>query len=1036
MIKRLSALLLAATMIFSALPLEAAMFSEPNAFGVPTPESILGIDAFGGEEVLPLAAACDHSQTYNAGYTAEYHVLRCNSCGEYIREPHSFGDYGYCEVCYYNQNDYSASVSFSVDIPVYALYGYSDYYMMLEYSAAREDEYLYDFSWAGAYLVVGSYTISLPSVYFNPGNTAKVRINLGDSVGWYNGTSLTIPYGTNALTMRFDIRVSDLREVNSSEDKVLAAFEQLKNSIKLTAYNESDDSEISGSTVYGSNCSMTYSDAALRCSVHRFSNRVCTVCGYAVPSFSNINLLDLMGLSETEMVNKINSWFGGACNINKNTGSTGTNAVSYYITLRNPEDPIDSINFSVGISNDIVFGVNMSYGFWGNTSVPSDFWSGIQLCDGIPVNVTCARLEALAASGKLTRNVYNITQAGLPKGAKQIGYGLQKQLNNTDYVTATWNIINYIYNSNGYELIPDEDLANRAPTNATATYYPYSKLPDFSNSKLNVLGLSEEEAVSAVLSAFPGASIVNGSSAYGSRMLMVNIYNIPLLYIYIVNGRAEYMTVPPTSVVNIGANSPIRSKLPNLIEGFNSKVTRAELQAMKDSDPSAYFFSTKADSLVAGGIQEIYAFTKGDVIMVYGYVNYTYSLENGKVTYRIDNNTVPFINEVRLVPNDYSNVYIADLIDTPANKIASVMNSMFNMDPIVVSYNSSSRYPYSANIAARDFTVSAAYADKVESISFNNGTALASTGYVSYPSGASIPNVYKKLPKITKDLPYILDSAQLKSDLSSSGYKYTVSEVSYVDYMASLGQNTVGSESVKDINKLKMNIYTVDIGNANVKFAYPNGYIAYDVDYSDGNVATPTNPHVVLYDSGVAVSVSCVIETKEPTALIPYAVTGGYIYIDPVTGEIVKADASVTEVVVPKEVDGVAVTGIGENAFSDTLLKSIEIPTSVTSIADSAFSNCPYLELIKYQGTEEMWDKLVGDDLDISDTVVVECRKFDLGDLNGDGRVDVQDGVLMQRILANLESNQDYKDRADLNGDGRVDVQDGVKMQRILANLE
>lgn len=68
--------------------------------------------------------------------------------------------------------------------------------------------------------------------------------------------------------------------------------------------------------------------------------------------------------------------------------------------------------------------------------------------------------------------------------------------------------------------------------------------------------------------------------------------------------------------------------------------------------------------------------------------------------------------------------------------------------------------------------------------------------------------------------------------------------------------------------------------------------------------------------------------------------------------------------------------------------------------------------------------------------ITVNRKVSKLGDINGDGKVDVQDVVLMQRILANLETNAIYRARADLNGDGKPDVQDGVKMQRILANLE
>ena len=50
------------------------------------------------------------------------------------------------------------------------------------------------------------------------------------------------------------------------------------------------------------------------------------------------------------------------------------------------------------------------------------------------------------------------------------------------------------------------------------------------------------------------------------------------------------------------------------------------------------------------------------------------------------------------------------------------------------------------------------------------------------------------------------------------------------------------------------------------------------------------------------------------------------------------------ELTIPAELDGHAVTGIGEKAFSLCLsLTSVTIPDSVTTIGESAFSSCPSL---------------------------------------------------------------------------------------------
>ncbi|MCE2604317.1 leucine-rich repeat domain-containing protein, partial [Pseudomonas aeruginosa] len=61
--------------------------------------------------------------------------------------------------------------------------------------------------------------------------------------------------------------------------------------------------------------------------------------------------------------------------------------------------------------------------------------------------------------------------------------------------------------------------------------------------------------------------------------------------------------------------------------------------------------------------------------------------------------------------------------------------------------------------------------------------------------------------------------------------------------------------------------------------------------------------------------------------LIP--VEGGSIYFDRNSGAIVDCDKGVTKAVVPAEVEGSAVTSIGERAFSDcAALEQVELPDS------------------------------------------------------------------------------------------------------------
>ena len=78
-----------------------------------------------------------------------------------------------------------------------------------------------------------------------------------------------------------------------------------------------------------------------------------------------------------------------------------------------------------------------------------------------------------------------------------------------------------------------------------------------------------------------------------------------------------------------------------------------------------------------------------------------------------------------------------------------------------------------------------------------------------------------------------------------------------------------------------------------------------------------------------------------------YAVTGGNIYFDTETGTVTGCDRSVTEAVIPAEIGGVSVTGIGSCAFREcTSLINITIPDSITTIGSSAFSGCTSLPSI------------------------------------------------------------------------------------------
>ena len=73
------------------------------------------------------------------------------------------------------------------------------------------------------------------------------------------------------------------------------------------------------------------------------------------------------------------------------------------------------------------------------------------------------------------------------------------------------------------------------------------------------------------------------------------------------------------------------------------------------------------------------------------------------------------------------------------------------------------------------------------------------------------------------------------------------------------------------------------------------------------------------------------------------------IYFDSSTGTITDADESLTSLAIPDEIDGVAVTKIGNSAFSGcTKLAELNLGTGITTIGSQAFMNCSSLTSVTF----------------------------------------------------------------------------------------
>lgn len=94
-------------------------------------------------------------------------------------------------------------------------------------------------------------------------------------------------------------------------------------------------------------------------------------------------------------------------------------------------------------------------------------------------------------------------------------------------------------------------------------------------------------------------------------------------------------------------------------------------------------------------------------------------------------------------------------------------------------------------------------------------------------------------------------------------------------------------------------------------------------------------------DTDVAAKPEQPTESPEPTpaAVFTYEVKNG-------TATLTSYVGGAAEVVIPDEIDGYAITAIGDNMFKDTGVVSVTLPASVTSIGWFAFYGCASLQTV------------------------------------------------------------------------------------------
>ena len=124
--------------------------------------------------------------------------------------------------------------------------------------------------------------------------------------------------------------------------------------------------------------------------------------------------------------------------------------------------------------------------------------------------------------------------------------------------------------------------------------------------------------------------------------------------------------------------------------------------------------------------------------------------------------------------------------------------------------------------------------------------------------------------------------------------------------------------------------------------------------------------------------------------------------------------------------------GIAGSAFKRcTGLTSVSIPDSVTSIGGYAFEDCTGLTIYGVPGSAA--EQYAND----NGFTFIEYVDAAIGDMTGDGKVNVRDVTAMQRHLAGLEElTDDRLALADVNTDGKVTIDDVTLLQRYLAEFD
>ena len=161
-----------------------------------------------------------------------------------------------------------------------------------------------------------------------------------------------------------------------------------------------------------------------------------------------------------------------------------------------------------------------------------------------------------------------------------------------------------------------------------------------------------------------------------------------------------------------------------------------------------------------------------------------------------------------------------------------------------------------------------------------------------------------------------------------------------------------------------------------------------------------------------------IVSVSADDDFIVYPVEGGNVYFDKMLydmgiGSVAYCDDTITKAVIPAQIDGVAVTTIGDYAFCGcSKLTSVTIPEGVTTISDCAFRECENLteinlpDSVSQVGDGVFWNTAIYnapdrwiDDVLYLDNWVVEAKQTLSGDYAiRSGTVGIADGAFSRCV--------------------------------------